>query len=31
MQVLDPTWSELIIGIVGAILGWFTKHFTGRQ
>lgn len=28
---MDPTWSDLIIGIVGTVLGWFTKHFNDSR
>jgi F0F1-type ATP synthase assembly protein I len=28
---MDGTWSELIVGIVSAVLGWFTKHFVDRN
>lgn len=31
MMALDPMWSELIAGIVGALLGWFSKHFLGNR
>lgn len=31
MKLIDPTWSELIIGIVSAVLGWFSKHFADKR
>lgn len=24
---MDGTWNELIIALVGAVLGWFTRHY----
>jgi len=24
-------WHELVVAVVGAILGWFTKHFVGPK
>lgn len=29
--VMDPSWAELIAGVVGAVLGWFSKHFLGGK
>jgi F0F1-type ATP synthase assembly protein I len=31
MPAIEPVWSELIASVVGAVLGWFAKHFTGRR
>lgn len=28
---MDGTWAELISAVVGAILGWFTKHFNDKR
>jgi F0F1-type ATP synthase assembly protein I len=28
---IDPTWMDLISGIVGAVLGWFARHFTNPK
>lgn len=24
-------WPELVTGIIGVIVGWFTKHFSGGR
>jgi len=30
MSVLDQSWAELIAAVVGAVLGWFSRHFIGK-
>jgi hypothetical protein len=25
---IDPSVSDLVVALVAAILGWFTRHFT---
>lgn len=27
MIVVNPDWAELIAAVIGAIAGWFTRHF----
>jgi hypothetical protein len=27
---LDPTWAELVVAVLGAIVGWFARHFTNK-
>lgn len=28
---MSPEWQDLIAGVVGAVLGWFAKHWTTRK
>lgn len=28
---MSEMWTELIAGVVGALLGWFTKHFGSKR
>lgn len=25
-----PDWQELVYGVIGVVLGWLTRHFTGK-
>jgi len=31
MRTLAETWAELIAAVVGAVLGWFSRHFLGPR
>lgn len=31
MKLLADQWGELIAAVIGAVLGWFSKWFTGRN
>lgn len=31
MQAIDNAWSELIVAVVSAVLGWFAKHFSDKR
>ena len=24
---MEPTWVELIVGVIGYVLGWFSRHY----
>ena len=30
-MAVDPTWTDLVVAVVSAILGWLTKHFTSKK
>lgn len=30
-MTIDPTWADLISGVVGAVLGWFAKHYLDKK
>jgi len=31
MVIPSDSWWELAIGVIGAVLGWLTRHFSGPR